>query len=132
LNCCRNCERRRHSNMNERFHLYQSDLRTRNISRYKLIGIVSEILLSTELFPRNEEISIFLNNVLNISYKEYVMKSRTTIVARCIRDIYIADEKVFETYRGVLLDYVKSDIEVKPPTKKKADTLHKWMGGINE
>lgn len=118
--------------MEGQFHLYQSELRTKNIPRYKMTGIVTEILLSKDVFPRNEDISAFLKNVFDIAYKEYVLKSRTTILARCIRDIHMVEEKVYEQYRRQLLDYVKSGIEVKPISKKGQNSLHKWMDGINE
>lgn len=118
--------------MEGKFLLYQSELRSKNIPRYKVVGIVTEILLSKEVFFKNEDISVFLNNVFGIVYKEYVLKSRTTILARCIRDIYMVDEKEFEEYRKQLLEYVKSDIEVKPKSKKNTDSFHKWMDGINE
>lgn len=118
--------------MENKFHLYQSELRSKNIPRYKMIGIVTEILLSKEVFPKNEDISAFLSHVFGIVYKEYVLKSRTTILARCIREIYIVEEKKFELYRKQLLDYVKSDVEVKPNSKRKSDSFHKWMDGINE
>ncbi len=118
--------------MENKFHIYQSELRSKNIPRYKVVGIVTEILLSKEVFPRNEDISAFLRNVFGISYKEYVLKSRTTILARCIRDIHTTEDKKFEQYRKKLLDYVKSDNDVKPSSKKKQDSFHKWMDGINE
>lgn len=116
----------------ERFYSYQSELRSKNISKYKMIGIVVEMLLSKELFPRNESVSTFLNETFNIHYKEYVLKSRTTIVARCVRDIFGADENLFEMHRKKLLDFVKSDIDVKTNSKNRSDSIHKWMDGINE
>jgi hypothetical protein len=53
-------------------------------------------------------------------------------LARCIRDIHTTEDKKFEQYRKKLLDYVKSDNEVKPNSKKKQDSFHKWMDGLNE
>lgn len=118
--------------MENKLHFYHSELKSKNIPKYKVIGIVSEILLSKELFSKNEDIPFFLNEIFSITYKEYVLKSRTTIVARCIRDIYSVDDKLFETYRKNLLNFVKLDVEIKPINKRKNDSIHKWMDGINE
>jgi hypothetical protein len=118
--------------MEDKFHLYQSELRSKNIQRYKVIGMVTDILLSKDIFPRNEDIPTFLNNVFGIAYKDYVLKSRTTILARCVRDLYAVEDKEFEQYRKQLFEYVKSDIEVKPNSQRNKDSFHKWMDGINE
>ena len=69
--------------------IYKNELKNSKPARYKVIGIVSTMLLSRELFKKNTEINVFLKYVFQIEYKEYVMASRTLIVARTVR--YIED-----------------------------------------
>lgn len=121
--------------MNDNLHYYRSELKSKNISKYKLIGISAELVLSVSLFPKNLDLIPFLNGVFNVSYKEYIMKSRTLIVARTIRLIYEMDVLEFEKCRKVILEFVNLASESNDKLnhkKKKNDSFEKWMDGIND
>ncbi|HII4232099.1 TPA: hypothetical protein ACY4LH_002878, partial [Enterococcus faecium 1,230,933] len=62
--------------------LYRNELKNKVLPKYKILGIVTEIILSKELFQKNVDLKPFLENVFGVSYKDYVMRSRTMILAR--------------------------------------------------
>lgn len=86
--------------------LYKNELKNKKPSRYKMIGIVSELILSNELFKKNKDISLFLYNVFGIEYKEYIMQSRTLIVARVVRHITKCSEKEYLYFKKNLYKFI--------------------------
>ena len=48
--------------------LFRNELKNKNMPRYKLIGIVVELLLSKEVFKRNSEIAEFVKDAFNIEF----------------------------------------------------------------
>lgn len=92
--------------------LYRNELKNNIVPKYKLIGIISELLLSKEIFTKNSQIEEFLKEIFDIKYKEYVMKSRTLIVARCCRKIIIEEEKNCVLYKKRLLHFIIEEIEI--------------------
>ncbi|HBG7380956.1 TPA: hypothetical protein KRD64_003586 [Clostridioides difficile] len=62
------------------------NIKDESILKIQLYGLVSELLLSKEFFKENSNINVLLDT-LNLKYKDYVMRSRTTIVSRTIRNI---------------------------------------------
>lgn len=121
--------------MSDNLHYYRSELKFKNISKYKLIGISSELILETSLFPKNENLISFLYDVFKVTFKDYVIKSRTMIVARTIRLIYNMNSNEFETCRKLLLDFVSNsapDLSEKVSRKRRPDNFEKWMDGIND
>lgn len=73
--------------MNDSITIFINELKNRLVSRYKLIGISSELILETRIFPKNSDIPPFLKEVFGVTYKEYVIKSRTLMLARVVRQI---------------------------------------------
>ena len=49
--------------MNRQLILYRNELKNSKIQTYKLIGIVSELVLSKEIFKNNIDIEDFIVNV---------------------------------------------------------------------
>lgn len=43
--------------------LFRNELKNKNVSNYKLIGIVTELIFSKEIFKRNSEISAFIQEI---------------------------------------------------------------------
>ncbi|MEE1076939.1 MAG: hypothetical protein UHY68_06735 [Acutalibacteraceae bacterium] len=65
--------------------IFRNELKMKSIPKYKLIGIVTEMLFSKELYKKNTDIVPFLNEVFDITFKFYILKSRTMIVAKVCR-----------------------------------------------
>jgi septum formation topological specificity factor MinE len=119
--------------MSNKLNYYRSELKSKNVAKYKLIGITTELILNTSIFSRNEDIVPFLKTIYKLTYKEYIIKSRTMILARTARDIYKMDNKEYETLRKKLLDFVNGYIELSAQNKEfktSNSDFSKWMDGI--
>lgn len=103
--------------------IYKNELKNSKPARYKVIGIVSKMLLSKELFKRNTEINEFLKFVFHIEYKEYVMASRTLILARTVRFIEILSDDEYISCKKRLYKYI--DTKIANPNKK--NTFDGWL-----
>ncbi len=88
--------------------LFRNELKNRNVSNYKLIGIVTELIFSKEIFKKNSDISVFIQEIFDITLKDYILKSRTMIVAHTCRMIVKQNE--FKN-KGKLLDFINLKIE---------------------
>lgn len=49
--------------------LYRNELKNKVLPKYKILGIVTEIILSKELFQKNVDLKPFLENVLGSPIK---------------------------------------------------------------
>ena len=95
--------------MNRQLILYRNELKNSKIQTYKLIGIVSELVLSKEIFKNNIDIEDFIVNVFNLRFKDYLYKSRTLLVARLTREILNNDSHAKQT--KVLYKFIVSKID---------------------
>lgn len=119
--------------MSNLYNYYRSELKSKNIARYKLIGITTELILDSSFFNKNEEIVPFLLKVYNLSFKEYVIKSRTMIIARTSREIYKLDSKQYENLRKRIFEFLNNHLENEGKnenTKSGKADFTKWMDGI--
>lgn|SRR5690606_22950040 len=119
--------------MSNKLNYYRSELKSKNIPQYKMVGITSELILNTSIFSKNEDIVPFLENVYRITYREYVIKSRTLILARTVRHIYSLDNKEYEVLRKRLLSFVNGYLEISANNndiKTSNIDFRKWMDGI--
>lgn len=88
--------------------LFRNELKNKNVSNYKLIGIVTELIFSKEIFKRNSDISAFIQEIFDIKFKDYILKSRTMIVAHICRIMVCQNE--FRN-KDKLLNFINSKIE---------------------
>lgn len=88
--------------------IFRNELKNKVVSNYKLIGIISELILSKLIFKKNSDIGFFLKEIFAIEYKEYIMKSRTSILAHTIRKISNND---IDFNKKKLLDFINDKIE---------------------
>lgn len=106
--------------------LYRNELKNKNVPKYKVIGIVSEILLSKQVFPRNIDIKVFLKDIFELELKEYLFRSRTLLIARVTREI-IAIEKE-SLYKNMLYKFIEQKIEdLKDDNKKEKNEFDGWL-----
>ena len=119
--------------MTKMFNYYRSELKSKNIARYKLIGITTELILDTKFFTKNEDIAPFLEEVYNLTFKDYIMKSRTMIIARTSREIYRLDSKMYDQLRRRMLDFLNEFLSsIDTNTKNGNNDFVKWMDGITD
>lgn len=108
--------------------IYRNELKIKSIQKYKLIGIVVELLFSKMVFPRNSEIVDFLNDVFSVEFKSYIIKSRTLIAAKLCR--YIENEESITAFQKELYKFVCNKIEdLKDDAEaiKKKNTFDGWL-----
>jgi hypothetical protein len=98
--------------------------------RYELYAIFVSLLLSKEAFKNNKEINVFMN-LFGITFKEYIMKSRTQIMAKTIRLLEKADVSSLESYKGILNNiYVSNNQNNSFETKEKKQPSDNYMNNI--
>lgn len=106
--------------------IFRNELKIKNVPKYKIIGIVSELIFSKTVFPKNIEISKFLVNVFSVQYKDYVLKSRTTIVAKISRYIMFSDNT--SSLQKNLYNFICKLInEVSNSDMDKKNTFDGWI-----
>ncbi|NTM27961.1 hypothetical protein HQ710_11860 [Enterococcus faecium] len=103
------------------------DTKTVELLKINIYGAISYLILSKEIFKKNKDISLFLN-IIDISVKDYVMKSRTLLLSRIIRELEKMDiEQLKEVYKKTLnyifaLDEPES-MKVKNRKKNSIDSV---------
>lgn len=93
--------------------------------RVSLYSILTTIILSKQIFKRNEDIKLLLEE-LNLEYKDYVYKNRTLIVAKVIRHVQKADSGELHLYIDVCKNLLFPDLN------KKIDAPTKGNNSIDE
>lgn len=105
--------------------LFRNELKNRFIPKYKLIGIVSELLLSKQIFLKNIDIEDFLMEVFGLKFKAYLYRSRTMIVARVTKEI-IAME-IDNEYKNKLYKFIQKKIDEIGDEKREKNQLDGWI-----
>lgn len=109
-------------------------------SKQELIGVVTIVLYSKEIFPKNSDAHIFINEVFNISYLDYVVRSRTLLCARLSRSLVAMDENTLEkvakklsTFFSINYSISKENQEVNTKKGYKGNAnqdVDKWIQGL--
>ncbi|WP_273750507.1 hypothetical protein [Leuconostoc mesenteroides] len=105
-------------------------LKNSSTERFEIQGIVSTIILSTLYFKHNSDIPPFLKEVFDIEYKDYVLKSRTMILARTIRFVDKLDDKATDKIRKELLKWFEDFGYDEPFSKnisRNKNAADSWM-----
>lgn len=106
--------------------LFRNELKNKTIPTYKMIGIVSELLLSKEIFRTNAELEEFLSDVCSLHFKSYVFRSRTLLVARTIREIMnIKDDLSLKAH---LYSFIQQLIEKYNEDDNTKNQFNGWIG----
>ena len=99
--------------MNKKLTLLQSELNNLDVRtdtdrvRFKIYAIYIEMLLNHDLFHHNDDIKPFCKK-LNLSFKDYVFRSRTLLVSRIIRLIEKSDAQSLILYKSVANSQIES------------------------
>jgi hypothetical protein len=108
------------------------------------MGVMAELLLSKELFKRNDDLKVFIQEIFGIQPLEYLFKSRTLLLSRIIRIIESAEKDQLKKYIQSVYNYIdinavtvgNSEIVTNKITTKKGknstiDTIDRWRKVIN-
>ncbi|WP_336863864.1 hypothetical protein [Peribacillus frigoritolerans] len=107
----------------------------KDVDYIDIIGLNVALLYSKEIFKKNEDISKFLKTVYNIDFLPYVMKSRTTIVARITRELNNKNDSELNEIRKRIIIFLNEDKAIPDHKKnyKKKDSNEKlktWLEGF--
>lgn len=80
--------------------------------RYEIYSIVTMLILSKDVFAKNIEIKNFANDI-GLELKDYVIKSRTNILAKTLRYINTRNIEELKEISNFLVEFINSDIELK-------------------
>lgn len=108
--------------------IYRNELKNKNVPKYKMIGIVTELIYSKIIFNKNKEIFNFVNSTFNYELKDYILKSRTMIIAKVSR--IIIDSEDITLYKKVLYQFINFQIEEfkkKEDIKDKKNEFDGWI-----
>ncbi|SIS97950.1 hypothetical protein [Salimicrobium salexigens] len=101
-----------------------------------LIGLNCIIILSKEIFKKNEDLKNYTDNVFQDIFLPYLFKSRTLLIARTTRNVYRYDETEKAKFVERIYDFFEDDFEVKESKKKsynKAnENMRKWMRALDK
>ena len=109
--------------------LYRNELKNKNIPKYKVTGLVVELILSKEVFKSNKEVGVFLKDVFNIEFRNYVMRSRTMIVSRVCKKIL---EATNFNYKNKLIEFINKQIEILKNSNNIKEKRNEFNGWINK
>ncbi len=98
--------------------LYRNELKNKSIYKYKLIGIITELIFSKKIFKHNSDIAQFIKSILGIELKNYILKSRTMIVAKVCRIIndksdYTLVQKQLYRFVCEIIEKLKNEDNIK-------------------
>lgn len=109
-----------------------SDSKNIEDKKIKLFGVLTNIMLSNVLIKRNQDFIGFTHDFFNVVFNDYVYKSRTLLLARCLRliDNYEPDQI------DLLIEKLLIVFNVKPPMSKSSNSnnlevLISWRKVIN-
>lgn len=105
--------------------IFRNELKNTKPPKYKTIGIVSEMVLSKELFEKNIDIKVFIKEVFGKEFSSYVYASRTLIISRTIRLISNAEDKEYLKYKNNLYKYTVKRIDASASGQK--NTFDGWL-----
>lgn len=106
--------------------LFRNELKNKSVPKYKIIGIVSELLLSRQIFVKNVDIEEFLKEIFSLEFKAYLFRSRTLIVARVTKEIMEMEKD--NTYKNKLYKFIQQKIdELKNDDKKERNQFDGWI-----
>lgn len=109
-------------------------LNNNNLDKSDLIGLISIIIYSKDLFPHNKDIKSFIDSIFNQSFPNYIIKSRTLIVAKSARIMYDMSLEEADEIHIKMIDYfnVKSTSSgvTNKNSKKSYDKLNTWMNKL--
>lgn len=118
-----------------------ANFKNRKVDKETFLGVFVSIVMNKEIFNTNNDAGFFINDTLNILLPHYVMRSRTLMVARACRILFIADENKIESYvkkTFIYLSYLQKETNTEnPSTNQKAkirsksiSNMNKWINGI--
>lgn len=108
--------------------LYRNELKNKNIAKYKIVGIVTELIYSKIIFKKNKDIEEFIKDVFNIEFKSYIVRSRSMITSKVVKLIINSENNA--EYKNKLINFINLQIEIIKESKDIKDKKNEFDGWI--
>lgn len=122
------------NNVHIDYDLINKKLNSNKFDNIDFMGIVSYMIYSTQIFPKNNDISIFLNKIFGISYLDYVIKARPLIVSRVTKHILSLNNKELLKAKDDIVKFISTNnVQADKKSNKKRnanDKLEVWLKGL--
>ena len=117
-------------------------LKKNDISTIELMGIMGTLIISKDVLKRNSEVEAFIKKTLELTFPEYVIRSRTLMSARVNRILMdIDNESEIKKYQKRVLEYLETlkdsgmsegpeRVVRKVKKENENDKLKKWLKGL--
>lgn len=110
-----------------------------NLDKSDLMGAISMIIYSKDIFNSNKDIKPFVELLFDKNFPVYIIKSRTLIVAKSSRYINEMSTESLKNTQKKAITYLKIENPIHNPNisntpksggKKSQDKLNTWMKGL--
>ncbi|OOR27576.1 hypothetical protein [Bacillus wiedmannii] len=118
----------------DELHILLKKLTDKNLDMVDILGIICSLLYSKSIFKRNQDIEMFLYEVLGMKFLPYVIHSRTLIVARVTKELHKQKDIDIKKLQKSVLNYFneKDALSSNKVNKKKDENekLKTWLRGL--
>ncbi|MCT8231592.1 hypothetical protein NBG92_09860 [Proteus terrae] len=113
-----------------------------------MVGFLSLVVFSKELFKSNMELYAFIKRVFKVEFKNYVISSRTLMFSRVSKDIISKySEENYSSAKNAIINIIyekldqqpvnETSVEIKTKSNKKrkgknttTESISKWIKGF--
>ena len=93
-----------------------------NISKETFLGILTRTILDKDIFGKNNELKIFLEDLLECEIKDYLIKSRSLVLAHTLKKTDKLDNKNLHNLKAIYFIYFRKKYNIK-----NNETISKWF-----
>lgn len=109
-----------------------------NVAKENFIGIISMIVLSSELFKKNSDVADYVEHTFDIHLLPYAVRSRTIIIAKLCRFLVKITDAESKKLSIKTYNYIASNFEIendkillsKNKNSNALTNMEKWIDGI--
>ena len=115
---------------------YISLLKESGTSKEMLLGVAVTLFFNKDIFIKNKDLSSFIVSSFSLVLPQYIVKSRTLMIAKICRVIYFSDEKSLKQYRKNIITelnsilYPEDSMNVKKTSSNKRSNMDSWVSEI--
>lgn len=104
------------------------------------LGILYELILNKEIFPRNKDLTSFLKEVFKTEYNDYLFKSRPYLASRLLKYVFDQYDSIMISASIKLvilyLQHENKDINLDSKAKKSSNSIEDdvvgWFNSVSK
>lgn len=97
------------NNYNNDLEIIKALVNKRISSKEEFIGLLTIAIYSKEIFVKNEDASKFIKEIFDLSFLDYVVRSRTLLCARLSRRLVMMDKKEMKKSVSLVAHYFSTN-----------------------